>query len=1039
MSTYNCEGCSGTGWSSYTDNSCYRITSTSATPPSSPISALKAKYYQYSAYGSYFYVPGSNGLTGNTYTIVNGVDAWDNVGSTINEGPLNRCSIWATTGNTATPYDTWLGFSACLSGLTETKTYWVGIAADNMFRLKLDGETVVESLTIDPNSFRRWNVYPIEIGSGDHILELYGLNDDSEAGFGCEIYDGDLATLTGLTTYSSLEPYIKFSSSGQTLFTVVQDINGIYLSSGYTCPSGYVYSTCLGNCVSYEYCEEPPCSNTLCISNTSYPILDNIYSKGPYHNGRNYWSGTTNGYYIYFKSGTTQWCLSNVLDGPCLLSGKSPCTSECPDLFGTYLSSGACPTPTPTPTNNCSVLDFVSYFDCSPLEFHTKTPTPTPTQTPTITPTTTNYCNLLKIDADVVTISSTPTPTPTLTPSLSRPVIRDCSFSGDVTFNTVNVSIDCPISKKFKDCFNPNITYTTTDVLVNPSGGEITENMVFNADVDGLPACVTYAGITYDTIGGNTIKLSSGPLGYANLGGCTFCQPTRTPTATPTGTPIPTNTPTPTLTMTPSITPTLTQTPTSTPPRVPTDLFVQCSGLPCISEVVNFGPTSNPQTLFTNWNRFCLFAPLFYFGSQYFDTGRKTGIQPNGTIITNDPTYVFYTGSTNPLYLGAFNLPMVEGESVGPITPSIANANKFYYNTVINKMVVVYIADGSDWYWATLNPTVNLGRDINGNSLGNPTAVKALTNSTNWGVVNLTNVQYTVSGPNNTVVLATQKITSAGGTPKMIQSNLNTELVNGFYSVCEYGDYVHEVTLGSTGYDDDVIGVVLAAKKGLGPNPNVTDMLSLIFKGDNESVSVTYNAGQEAYSFINNAGITYGGSGVMIGGINPFTFNIGNQTARYNVRGQVRVKIIKTSTIISIYTTKSMGLDGNVKPNNPNPYTLLYQFDLTDKSTWSGAESYYTGNELLKFTGTTSFGYITASQPLAQFYDISFSSIQAPTNTIYTNTVTNPTLGKTYTLNGRDGCWEYSGKTTNYLDSALVNVTTNNVYNSCTDCSNNIG
>ena len=298
------------------------------------------------------------------------------------------------------------------------------------------------------------------------------------------------------------------------------------------------------------------CPTEYCINNTSYSSYNDNFSSNGDYDGYPSWSGTSNGYFIYFKTGTTQWCLSNTLGGDCLLSGKSPCTTECPDLFGEYLSTGTCPTPTPTPTNNCSVLDFNSFFDCSPQEFITPTPTPTTTSTPTPTPTTTNYCGLLSVNATIISISPSPTMTPTMTPSSSSPVIRDCTFSGDVTFTTVNTFLNCPISKQFSDCNDPNLIYNTTDVLINPSGEELVEYMVFNATVDGYTKCISYIGTTYDTIGGNSIILNSSPLGYSNLGGCTYCQPTPTPTPTNTSTPTPTptntSTPTPTQTPTPS-------------------------------------------------------------------------------------------------------------------------------------------------------------------------------------------------------------------------------------------------------------------------------------------------------------------------------------------------------------------------------------------------------------------------------------------------------------------------------------------------------
>jgi len=250
----DCSICAGDGWVVYDETSCYREITTAATPPVSPLSAVATSFFVYSQFGSYFYQPGFCQCgSGATYTIVTGVDSWENVGDTISEGPLNRCAIWPTTGGSAPPFNKWLGFSSCLSGITETKTYWVGIGADDDFRLVLDGNLIVDT-SLPPNpfttsngqSFKRWNVYPVEIGAGDHTLEVYGLNAGSQGGFGCEIYDGDLATLTGLTTYAALEPYIIFTTSGQTEFTIVQDTLGNYDSSGYTCPSGYVYSECSG-------------------------------------------------------------------------------------------------------------------------------------------------------------------------------------------------------------------------------------------------------------------------------------------------------------------------------------------------------------------------------------------------------------------------------------------------------------------------------------------------------------------------------------------------------------------------------------------------------------------------------------------------------------------------------------------------------------------------------------------------------------------------------------------------------------------------
>jgi len=406
------------------------------------------------------------------------------------------------------------------------------------------------------------------------------------------------------------------------------------------------------------------CPTEYCISNTSFSSYNDFFTSNGDYDGYPSWIGSSNGYYIYFKTITTQWCLSNTLGGSCLLSGKSPCTTECPDLFDTYLSSGICPTNTPTPTNNCSVLDFNSQFDCSPISFITPTPTVTSTQTPTPSPTTTNVCNLINVDAHIITISPTITPTPTITPSTSKPVTRDCSFMGDVTFNTVNVNINCPISKQFNDCNEPNIVYTTTDVLTIPGGGELTEYMVFNANVDGNTKCISYKGVTYDIIGGNSITINTPALGYSNIGGCTYCQPTRTPTPTPTGTPVPTPSPTqtPTQTRTPTqtSTPTPTQTPTNTQTTTPTPTYTPT-------------PTGTPPTIDQCLTNFKVVV-AYYAEAAYCSTAI------GGTCTTSDcqpcnerNTYGGHTCNRARFYISANLINVYDDSNPSKNTVSLNN------------------------------------------------------------------------------------------------------------------------------------------------------------------------------------------------------------------------------------------------------------------------------------------------------------------------------------------------------------------------------
>jgi len=716
--------------------------------------------------------------------------------------------------------------------------------------------------------------------------------------------------------------------------------------------------------------------NNFCI-NSGGNLFDGQYTTDSNtYNGFTSYTGDSVPFFIYYSLTEDRWCLSTSFGGSCLQFGPVGVGSDCPDFDESFFITGVCITTTTT-TSPCDVFNFEAIFDC--LVPTTTTTTKLPPTTTTTTTIPFDPCTGVSVSASITAYTTTTTTIP-VTTTTTTGVIRPCNFDGIVTFNTFDEYMRCGNSKKFKDCLT-GFEYFSNGLIFNESGDTLIQNWVYKSTINGISTCVSFLGLV-DNISGSDLVVINETLGSEFQGACLECVPDSTTTTTTKG---------------------------------PADYFVECGDGFCPFGNVNFGPRDNLSTLFNSWNRFALFAPNKYPG-----LSTLTGLQSNGILITNDPSYYFWTGSTN--YLGAFNLVMTEGENVGPVASDFSNVDKFYYNTYINKMIFSYDVGGSSTYrWSTFDPTANVST-----ALGNPTTTQYLTTSSNWKISGLTSVQYTVSGTSNTVVLAQQKILDAGGTPEMIQCVQNSAFGNGFYSNCEYTNYVHEVTLGSTDNDNDKIGIVLAAKKGLGNNPKVTDMLSLIFNGTNNRVNVDYNPYQDVYAFNNNMGLT--SVTIMTGATNPF--GAGN----YNVKGQVRIKIIKTNTTISIYTTQRMGPLGIVQSGNPNPYTLLYQFDLTDKTTWNAAPNYALGNELLKFTGGTSFGYLTTSQRKSQFYDILFSSTQQPSGILYSKTVSNPILGKVYSFIDVDGCFIYSGSTFNFSNSDLVDLTIETVNNSCQDC-----
>lgn len=287
------------------------------------------------------------------------------------------------------------------------------------------------------------------------------------------------------------------------------------------------------------------CSSKYCISGTG-TIYDDTYSYNVTHNSKDSFLGDTNGYYIFYSTGETCWCLSTVLDGSCLLFGKTPCVSNCPDLCDDFFFSEACPTPTPSPSV-CATIDFDAIFDCEVTPTPTPTPTQTPTPTPTPTPTYSDPCGGVGISVSAITYTPTPTPTPTQTPTGSPEVTRPCNYSGLVVFTTLDEYIRCSNSKQFRDCYTGQI-YSTTDVVLSPIGGQPLVGFVYSATINDVDACVTFIGINSSISGSDNITLNV-EYGLESEGNCLSCIPPVTPSPTPT----PTTTPTPTPTSSPAV------------------------------------------------------------------------------------------------------------------------------------------------------------------------------------------------------------------------------------------------------------------------------------------------------------------------------------------------------------------------------------------------------------------------------------------------------------------------------------------------------
>lgn len=162
---------------------------------------------------------------------------------------LNKVGVFTTV--TPNPVNEWIGFSFC-QVLTETKTYYIGIAGDDVYRLTINGNLVINHDYIagfnNGYSFSSWKIIPITLTAGTNIILAEVYNFGGAATLGFEIYDATLPQLLAVTTANGtpgptdLEQYIIFSTKdmiGQPWDTGI--------NSGYSCPAGYSLNTCEDN------------------------------------------------------------------------------------------------------------------------------------------------------------------------------------------------------------------------------------------------------------------------------------------------------------------------------------------------------------------------------------------------------------------------------------------------------------------------------------------------------------------------------------------------------------------------------------------------------------------------------------------------------------------------------------------------------------------------------------------------------------------------------------------------------------------------
>jgi len=333
----------------------------------------------------------------------------------------------------------------------------------------------------------------------------------------------------------------------------------------------------------------------------------------------------------------------------------------------------------------------------------------------------------------------------------------------------------------------------------------------------------------------------------------------------------------------------------------------------------------------------------------------------------------------------------------------------YYYNLDNDKFVWCQDVRGSvapkNHQWITFD-AIDPIEDPLGSPLKWPNAYDGYTTSTQWSTPGITANDYTVDPANNNqVVLASLLPVPVA---KKIQCAFNSILRNGFYSDCSYNNYVHEITIGSSIGDGDEISIILA--RFIDPVTGRTELLTLEVSPENDPLNLNSGAVFVAYNIdgiserdtnINafNNGLTvedplFEASSLLIRKANPevdmpLPVGINN---KWNAIGKLRVRITRSGSqgeLFKIEMTNMMGPgggasgNGKIGPGFDNPYNPAYEinFSLLDINTWTDRRIFTTGTqiqgtELQKFSGPTSYGYATLSQPEADFYHIEFQGEQ---------------------------------------------------------------
>lgn len=341
---------------------------------------------------------------------------------TVWQNRLLTVGVWTTAGAGA-PINEWIGFSVCVT-VPETKTYCIGVAADNFMRFSVDGTLIVTFNLPAATSFTFtvWHIIPITLTAGTHIIKLEGKNEAAAAIFGAEIYNATPTQIQAVTSVLDLTPYIIYSTQSLLPPNPTAYFN-VGETSGYTCPPGYLLSTCDG---------------IVCQQITQTPVLPCCYLLEDCDSGETYIVSTDLSTYIGLTITVNEitGCLL-VIDVSDSCEGALEVTVT--DSFANCTSCAALPPPCYLLTDNCtgSGISFIVSNDLSGSVGQVIKVCPGDLPIPTSTPPTPGFSR-------IVTSSSVPIVIIVGDPGLSQYNLTNCCDPLEILIvsNTLEAYID---------------------------------------------------------------------------------------------------------------------------------------------------------------------------------------------------------------------------------------------------------------------------------------------------------------------------------------------------------------------------------------------------------------------------------------------------------------------------------------------------------------------------------------------------------------------------------------------------------------------